>query len=489
MHAVPEVINASQVDKWDQSADVVIVGYGIAGACAALEARQAGAEVLVVERAGGAGGASALSSGIFYLGGGTPVQQACGYEDDADEMYKFLMASTNAPDAELVRRYCDGNVEHFGWLESQGVAFERTGFKGKAVFLNTTECLMSTGSEKVWPFRDVARPVARGHKVARAGDDAGSQAMEAILARCAEADVKAIYDSQVSALVIDAGGRVVGVRVRQAGSVIHVKARRGVILSTGGFNMNKDMLHEFAPQMTGNSEPLGIPYNDGAGIKLGVSAGGATQAMDGVIATASFYPPGQLIKGILVNAKGERFVAEDAYHGRTASFIMEQPGFTAHLVVDAEVFAYPELLDYSHHTLVDGWETVEEMEAGLKLPEGSLQHTLAEYNRHAAAGQDPLYYKHPEWVKPLNVGPYAAFDVSFNKSVYWFLTLGGLKTNAHGEVLTPSGQTVAGLYAAGACVSTIPQDGKGYASGLSLGPGSFFGRMAGRRAAAQTYNL
>ncbi|MCK9987058.1 MAG: 3-oxo-5alpha-steroid 4-dehydrogenase [Azoarcus sp.] len=486
MKAIPEVIESARVAHWDDRADVIVVGYGIAGACAALEAKRAGADVLVVERASGGGGASAMSSGIFYLGGGTAVQKAAGYEDTPDEMYKFLMASTRAPDAGMVRRFCDGCVEHFDWLEAQGVQFERSYYPGKSVFLNTTECLMSTGSEKVWPFRDVAKPAPRGHKVARAGDDAGSQAMEALLARCAAEGIRAAYDSQVTGLVMDADGRVVGVRVKRSGEEIHLRARRGVILSTGGFNLNRDMLEEYVPQVTGNSEPLGIPYNDGAGIKLGASAGGATQAMGGVIATASFYPPAQLIKGILVNSRGERFVAEDSYHGRTAAHIIEQPEYKAYLILDAEIFAYPELTDYSHHTLVDGWETVEEMEVGLKLPEGSLQRTLAEYNRHAENGEDPLFYKHPEWVKPLNVGPYAAFDVSFNKSTYLFITLGGLKTNADGEVLTPLGRTVAGLYAAGACVSSIPQDGEGYASGLSLGPGSFFGRCAGRRAAAAT---
>lgn len=484
MNAIPDVIRQDQVTQWDDAADVIIVGYGIAGACAALEARRAGADVLVVERASGGGGASALSSGIFYLGGGTPVQKAFGYDDTPDEMYKFLMASTQAPNAELVRSFCDHNVEHFNWLEAQGVPFERSYFPGKAVFLTTTECLMSTGNEKVWPYREVAVPAPRGHKVAREGENAGSLAMEALLARCAEAGVRATYDSQVAGLVADERGHIVGVRVRQATGTCHLRGRRATILATGGFNMNREMLQAHAPQMTGNSEPLGIPYNDGSGIGLGQSAGAATQAMDGVIATASFYPPGQLIKGILVNSRGERFVAEDSYHGRTASFIMEQPGYTTYLIVDAEIFAYPELTAYSHHTLVDGWETVAEMEAGLKLPKGSLQRTLDEYNRHAAAGRDPLFNKHPEWIKPLDAGPYAAFDVSFNKSTYLFLTLGGLKTTARAEVLTRAGHVVPGLYAVGACASSIPQDGKGYASGLSLAPGSFFGRVAGRQAAA-----
>ena len=104
---------------FDDEADVIVVGYGIAGACAALEARRAGGDVLVVERAGGGGGASALSSGLFYLGGGTAVQTACGYQDSAQNMYRFMCASMGAERADLIRRYCDDSVRHFDWLEAR----------------------------------------------------------------------------------------------------------------------------------------------------------------------------------------------------------------------------------------------------------------------------------------------------------------------------------------------------------------------------------
>lgn len=478
-----EAVREADVAGWDDSVDVLVVGYGVAGACAALEAHRAGAKVLVVERASGGGGASAMSSGIFYLGGGTAVQQACGYDDDPEEMYKFLMASSGAPDASIVRSFCENSVAHFDWLEAQGVPFERSCFKGKAVFLNTTECLFSTGSEKLWPYKEIARPAPRGHKVAGMGENAGAEAMKALLRVCESEGVPAIYDSGVVGLVQDDAGRVIGARIRQTGRMLHVRAGSGVILASGGFNLNKEMTAEYLPLLSETSEPLGIPSNDGAGVKLGVAAGAATQAMDGVIATASFYPPAQLIKGILVNKRGERFVAEDSYHGRTAAFIMEQPDQAAYLIVDSEIFAYPEI-ETHRHRLVDGWETVEEMEAGLELPAGSLQTTLADYNRHAAEGRDPFLFKDAEWLKPLDKGPYAAFDVSFDKSVYLFITLGGLRTNAQAQVLDQRGNPLPGLYAAGACAAHIPQTGKGYASGLSLGPGSWFGRVAGRHAAA-----
>src|SRR5262245_10735557 len=107
-----EVVRQSEVALWDRSTDVVVIGQGIAGACAALEAAQAGADVLIIERASGGGGASSTSAGVFYLGGGTDVQIACGYDDSPDNMAAFLLASTRNPDEALIRRFCDQSVEH-----------------------------------------------------------------------------------------------------------------------------------------------------------------------------------------------------------------------------------------------------------------------------------------------------------------------------------------------------------------------------------------
>ena len=175
----------------------------------------------------------------------------------------------------------------------------------------------------------------------------------------------------------------------------------------------------------------------------------------------------------------QRFVAEDSYHGRTGQYLSEQPDQRAYLIVDEEIFAYPEI-ETAMHRLVDGYETIEEMEAGLDMPPGALSATLERYNADAAAGEDRLFYKHPNWLKPLDQGPYAAFDISFNRSRYLFITLGGLKTDIAGRVLATSGQPIAGLFAAGACAAHLPKSGKSYASGMSLGPGSYFARVAGR---------
>jgi 3-oxo-5alpha-steroid 4-dehydrogenase len=476
-------LRASDVPTWDDTCDILVIGYGIAGACAALEARRSGADVLVVERASGGGGASAISCGIFYLGGGTPVQTACGYIDSAENMYRYLEASIEPSNSESLRAFCAGSVEHFNWLEAQGVPFERTEYDGKVMFLMSTECLLGTGNEGVWPFRNYASPVPRGHAVAAEGESAGSAAMVALIAQCTKDGVRALYDARVTDLIVDDAGPAVGARVRLAGKSLHLRARLAIIIAAGGFSFNRPMVRQHVPLISDTAEPFGIPYNDGVGILLGQSAGGAVEAMEGVVGTASFYPPAQLIKGILVNSQGERFVAEDSYHGRTAAHIMTLPDQRAYLIVDADIFAYPEL-EFPRHTLVDGWDTVAEMEIGLRLPMGSLQQTLADYNAGAEQGCDARFHKHSDWLKPLNSPPYAAFDVSFNRSTYLYLTLGGLRTNRYGEVLDAAGLPLGGLYAVGGSAAHLPASGMSYASGLSLATGSFFGRQAGIHAAA-----
>lgn len=105
-------------------------------------------------------------------------------------------------------------------------------------------------------------------------------------------------------------------------------------------------------------------------------------------------------------------------------------------------------------------------------------------NRDAAQGEDTRFHKQPPCLKPLDQAPYAAFDISFDRSSYLYITLGVIDTDARAGVLDPAGKPIAGLCTAGVCAAHIPRNGKQYASRLSLGPGSFFGRIAGREAAA-----
>ena len=367
----PEILAERDVAAWDDTADVVVVGYGGAGASAAIEARRAGADVLVVERASGGGGATGIAGGHVYLGGGTPVQTACGFEDTADEMYKYLEALTPDPDPKKLRLYCDESVAHFHWLEEQGVPFERSYYPGKAAMQPGSECLIWSGNEKAWPFREKSRPAPRGHKVAFAGGDAGSVLMQRLIATATAIGVRTLCDARVVALISGGDGAIVGVRVRRFDGMLNIRARAGVVLAAGGYIMNDTLFENELSWMPRDLIKHGTPYDDGSGIMLGVSAGGQAMRLDRAFLTSPFYPPENMIKGILVNALGKRFVAEDSYHGRTAGFTVEQPDGVAYLILDSETFGYPPY-DYFEQRLVDGWETVEEMETGLGLPAGSL---------------------------------------------------------------------------------------------------------------------
>jgi 3-oxo-5alpha-steroid 4-dehydrogenase len=479
MTQVPDTINAADVTDWSDEFDVVVVGFGIAGGCAAVSAAAAGARVLVLERAGAAGGTTSMAGGHFYLGGGTAVQQATGHPDSADEMYKYLVAVSRDPEHDKIRTYCDGSVEHFNWLEDLGFQFERSYFPGKAVIQPNTEGLMFTGNEKVWPFKNQAVPAPRGHKVPVPGDTGGaSMVIDLLVKRAEEFGVEIRYETGATALILD-GGAAVGAAWKHFNDTGAIRAR-AVVLAAGGFVMNPEMVAEYTPKLAEKPFVLGNTYDDGLGIRLGVSAGGATKHMDQVFITAPAYPPSVLLTGIIVNKLGHRFVTEDSYHSRTSGFVMDQPESAAFLIVDEAHLERPEV---PLVPLIDGWETVEEMEAALGIPAGNLVATLNRYNEHAARGEDPDFHKQPEFLAPQDKGPWGAFDLSLGHAMYAGFTVGGLATTVDGQVQREDGSAIPGLYAAGACASNIAQDGKGYASGTQLGEGSFFGRRAGAHAA------
>ncbi|MCW2520776.1 MAG: fumarate reductase/succinate dehydrogenase flavoprotein domain protein [Mycobacterium sp.] len=486
---IPETVAAEDISEWSDEVDVVVIGFGIAGGCAAVSAAAAGAKVLVLEKAAAAGGTTSMAGGHFYLGGGTAVQRATGHEDSADEMYKYLVAVSNDPDLDKIRAYADGSVAHFDWLEDLGFQFERSFYPGKVVVPPKTEGLSYTGNELVWPFNERAVPAPRGHSVPVPGELGGAaMVIDLLLKRAHDLGVQIRYEVGVTNLVV-ADGTVTGVRWKHFKDTGAIRAN-AVVIAAGGFAMNPDMVSEHTPLLGqkrrtkhhGLVEPyiLANPNDDGLGIRMGVSAGGATKNMDQVFITAAAYPPGILLTGVVVNQDGKRFVAEDSYHSRTSAFVMQQPDQVAYLVVDEDHMEMPPMPLIK---FIDGYETVAEMETALGIPQGNLAATLNRYNEHAANGEDPDFHKQPDYLAPQDKGPWAAFDLSLGRAMYSGFTMGGLTTSIDGEVLREDGSAVAGLYAAGACASNIAEDGMGYASGTQLGEGSFFGRRAGTHAA------
>lgn len=470
----------ADVPRWDHESDVVIVGLGGAGASAAIEARQRGAEVLVLERASEGGGSTALSGGIIYFGGGTPVQQACGFEDDPTEMLKYLlMASGPNPDAAKCELYCQQSLEHFAWFEAQGVQFKRSYYAKKTTEPVTDDCLLYSGNENVWPFDRTARAAPRGHKPQVEGS-AGRKLMETLIARVLELGARIEENARAQTLIVDQQGRVVGVCYKQLGEERYARARRGVILCAGGFIMNRELVARHVPKLLNVNIQIGNPGDDGTGILMGLGVGGAAICMGEGFVSVPFYPPSKLVQGIIVNAQGQRFINEDSYHGRTGDFVLQQSGGVAYLILDNECFGRP----IAGMQIKAAEETIEELEAALELPPGSLQHTTEYYNAHAKDGEDPLFHKAAGYLRPLATPPFAALDLSVGKALIPGFTMGGLDTLPTGEVLSADKRVVPGLYAAGRTTAGLPRSAAGYSSGMSIGGATFFGRLAGRQAAS-----
>ena len=308
---IPETVGADTVTSWSDDVDVVVIGFGIGGGCAAVSAAVSGARVLVLERAAAAGGTTSMAGGHFYLGGGTAVQKATGHDDSPEEMYKYLVAVSREPDHAKIRAYCDGSVEHFDWLEDLGFQFERSYYPGKVVVPPGTEGLSYTGNEKVWPFCEQAIPSPRGHSVPVPGELGGAaMVIDLLVKRADELGVQVRYETGATNLIVDDGGAVVGVTWKHFGEAGAVKAK-AVIIAAGGFVMNPEMVAEHTPALGqqrrtkhhGLVAPyiLGNPNDDGLGIRLGVSAGGVTKHMDELFITAAAYPPAILLTGVIVN--------------------------------------------------------------------------------------------------------------------------------------------------------------------------------------------
>jgi succinate dehydrogenase/fumarate reductase flavoprotein subunit len=468
----------SEIERFDEEVDVLVVGLGCAGAAAAIEAAGAGARCVVLERASGGGGTSALSGGVLYLGGGTRLQRACGFEDSPEAMFAYLMASVgDAPDEAKTRLYCEGSASHYDWIVAQGVPFKEAFYLGVSGEPPTDDGLVWSGSERCHPFCDVAKPAPRGH-VPRHPHQTGHVLMKHLIESTRKSGARIEGDARVTALVLDADGAVVGAVASRFGEERSFRARGGVILATGGFIHADDMLQRFVPLALRCKVRVGAEGDDGSGIRLGVAAGAATLHMDKASISLPVTQPWGLKRGILVNAQGQRFINEDAYYGRLGEAALFHQNGRVYLVVDDEVFEEP---DYVKRVAAVGADP-EELEHELGLPGGSLVATLSVYNRHAEQSQDPVFGKQPAYLKPLTAPPFGAIDCTTEKAIYAAFTLGGLATDVDGRVLDPEGAAIPGLFGAGRATSGLSVGS--YSSGLSLGDGSFFGRRAGRAVAS-----
>jgi succinate dehydrogenase/fumarate reductase flavoprotein subunit len=475
------------VRSFDIVTEVAVVGFGGAGGCAALEARRAGRQVTLFERSSGAGGSTALSACEMYLGGsgGTALQKALGIEDTTENFRAYLDACFGANcDPDRVTMFVEGAAAHFDWMEALGIRYKRSLFDGRDVVAMTGDSLQYSGNERASPFRHKAKPVPRAHLAADSDRNGGKVVMAALQRQVEQSGVDIRYDARAVALVQDDGGAVRGLVVRMDNREVFVRTSHGVVLCAGGFIMNERMTRQHLPQMEAIMTRHGNPGDRGDGILMGVAAGGTAINMGNFFYGIATFPPAELTYGILVNRNGQRFINEDSYIARIGDACLKQPDGEIYMFIDNRHFGRP---DYVQGTeVVAVGETVEEVERDSPLPPGTLQHTVAFYNEHAAKGVDPLFDKAANWLQPFDTAPFALISYRLSDIKQTCFTLGGLDVLPTGEVVTPNDRTpIPGLYAAGRTVAGIPRTAAGYASGMSVADVTFFGRAAGRQVAAR----
>lgn len=537
-----EVDNASAVD-WSDSADVVVVGWGAAGACAAIEARSAGASVLVIDRFEG-GGASALSGGVVYAGGGTPYQTQAGFKDTPDAMADYLRHEVNGvvSDATL-QKFCDDSVANLAWLEAQGARFAATMPDHKTSYPPEGKFLYYSGNEVVPACRgERGAPAPRGHRAVAKGQS-GATLYAALQGATLCAGAVPITQASVRRLVRQRSadgqpGPVLGVEIwqlppgdpatlrhaelnrqvarwrtfrprkaaacrveaaqieQQAAKPRFIRALRGVVLSTGGFIYNPELVKAHAPH-TRRGWPIGGAGCDGSGLRLGQSAGAATQALGNVSAWRFITPPSDWPKGVVVNAAGERFCNEQVYGATLGHELVDKQGGRGWLVLDGKLrkqamrqclfgglWAFQSLPALAMMLLsAKKAATPEALAVRIQADPATLRASLDAASAAARGERDDAFGKSPDMRHDLGRGPFYALDISIGAPTFPLatLTLGGLVLDeSNGQVLDSAGQRIGGLFAAGRAAIGLPSSR--YISGLSLADCVFSGRRAGRAA-------
>ncbi len=457
------------------SADVLVVGFGAAGVAAAIEAARTGATVLVLERAGGPGGAAAQAGGIIYLGGGTPTQIGAGIADSPEAMEAYLLAACGPePDRAKISAYVENNLEHHQFFVDCGVEFEPSLCETVQMESPGTEGLVWSGGENAFPFNQLTEPAPRGHP-ARTVGATGWLLMEKLHDAALRLGVNVEYDLRVERLVLDKG-RVVGVEATRFGVTGTYLGKGGVVIAAGGFVHNEEMLASAAPSVLGGNYKVGTSGDDGRGIQMLLALGARTKSMHAGECSLPVMPPKKLTEGIIVDRNGQRFINEDTYNGRIGQRSLYNHDATCFLIVDEAAYS-PTWLGLEATAVC---ATVQELEVEGGFVPGSLKATIDLYNHHAASGVDPVFHKDPAFVRPL-VGPLGIMELRSPKIPYAVFTLGGVVTTVDGEVVDVDGLAIPGCFAAGRTTSGICSFG--YASGLSIGDSTFFGRRAGRTAA------
>ena len=536
---VADVVDDADAASWDQTCDVLVVGVGLAGVCAALRiSEDPDFDVIAIDRSQG-GGASQLSGGVIYMGGGTRAQREAGVDDDPDNMAKYLEFETgNIVSRDTLRRFAQTSAGFQDWLESNGARFGGPLTEEKTSYPNA-HSLYFSGNELTVPGRERARPAPRGHR-AKPGDGSEPTALSGqylmpplIRSMEAKPNVRFFRQTRATRLIADPSGAVVGIEVKrippgfaawrhkkawglaanivaaslgfsrklygmiakieqEKAQTMRIRVRKGVVLSAGGFIHNREMLQKTAPGYL-SSHPLGTIADDGSGIKLGMSVGADTGSLDTISAWKFLYQPENWVKSCAIGPDGRRLVGEEYYGARTGEAVFKDGGGKGWLIMDEplqqlvveEIAGMKKMLFQKiqfraiQKDYTVSAPTLAELAQKIGVPADALGTTVAAYNGHIEKGEPDPLGKSEKYRRAIETGPYYATDIGSSLKVAPIpaLTMGGLLVDeATGQVLAGDGGKVPGLYAAGRTAVGICSHY--YVSGLSLADCVFSGLRA-----------
>jgi 3-oxosteroid 1-dehydrogenase len=541
--------------------DVIVLGTGVAGLVAALAAHDQGARVGLFEKGSLVGGTTGMSGGVAWLPNNR-IGRAAGYPDSREQSLTYLRSLSNgmALDA-MLEAFVDGTAEMIDWLESStpvrfqfckipdyhperpgglpggGRAVETVPFSLEPlgpwadritsgqyselangdVYISTVESPRAGGSGVIAEEELQRRRKTRTNSKGRA-------LIGALLKACLDRGIVPATEARAQELLVE-GGRIVGARIEKNGQMCTVHAGRGVVIATGGFEWDPELLRAF---LRGPIEyPPSVPTNTGDGLKMAMRVG----AMLGGMREAWWMPvikiPGELQYGkqkvsiilrerslpgcIMVNRRGRRFCNEATnYNSLGAAFHHFDPVSFDYANIPCWL-----LFDQSYVDKYGFWrippagempdwvsrgDTPTALAQSLGIDADALGETLAQWNRNVVLGRDPDYgrgdsaydgwngdaklYPHRDsTLGPITASPFYA--VPLHASTLG--TKGGPQTDRYGAVLNVDGNVIPGLYAAGNAMSAAT--GMVYAgAGGTIGPALVFGYLAGRRAARHIDN-
>lgn len=458
------------------AADVVVLGGGLAGHCAALAAAEQGAAVVLIEKTASHGGSTVQSSGTFAFAG-TDLQQSQGIEDSNERLAQdILKAGSQRNDPELVGLYLREQRETFDWLRGHHVAFHPL-------------ALSSSMS------------VPRSHPTDP------HQLME-VLNQCVRGQPGIVYatSTRVSGLLTE-GGRVLGIQLEDGRKLA---ARHGVVLATGGFPRSPELIRKYAPRLA-NALAVGGSGCEGDGLRMAQLLGADVTDMDFITGTFGMslnrYPETTvtaedqpllrlaIFRGaIAVNLDAQRFTDESISYKIIGEHCLAQPKGVAFQVFDQRIMDQsvpaPTSNDYRGayaQGLIRKADSIAGLASMVGLDPARLEATLQHYNADARRGTDSQFGRTSlgggyGTLVPLEQPPFYIFPCTTGI----LGTYCGLRVNASLQVIRADGQPIAGLTAAGEIVGGL--HGSGYMSGTALAKAAIFGRVAGEALARAALN-